>query len=263
MILISVLIPCHNEEKNPYFYKNLETFQTFPEIEVILLDGNSSDRTKEIAALFSYKWISVASDSSRAGKFNRGAREARGSLLLLHHPRSEIDPAGLSELLESSDLTWGGFRHRFKDKHWILSFTSWYSNNVRSRLFKIVYLDHCIFVQKAIFDQIGGFDDRRIFEDTLLCRKLRKIAAPKLLSYHASTSALRFRKNGYLFQGVLNQFMKLGFFVGLSDAVLEKLYERGLFLNGRPSTKSPPRNSSQNDVSNTLDQDRAQKDHTV
>lgn len=231
-MLVSVIIPSLNEEKNPYFYRALSSFQIFREVEVIIVDGGSSDLTKQLVTKFGYQWIESDIGASRAEKLNIGAKAAKGRTLLLHHPRSEIDPAGMSELIEGSTLKWGGFRHKFRDQHPLLKFTSWYSNEIRAKIFSIIYLDHCIFIDRALFNQISGVPEKRIFEDTLLCRRLRKVSPPTLLNYFSTTSAVRFRKNGYFYQAILNQILKFFFITGCSDEFIDRIYEKGLYLNG-------------------------------
>jgi hypothetical protein len=73
-----------------------------------------------------------------------------------------------------------------------------------------------------------------IFEDTELSLILRSSGQrPVRLPEHATTSAVRFRRNGALRQLWLNQKLKLAYHLGLSRDQMNRIYEQGLGLNTR------------------------------
>jgi len=80
--MISVIIPTYNEEKNiERCLKSLEN-QTVPrnEFEVIVVDGQSKDRTVEIAKKYADKIIQQKSKGV-GGARNDGARVAKGDII--------------------------------------------------------------------------------------------------------------------------------------------------------------------------------------
>ena len=178
-------------------------------------------------------------------KLQAGIDASSGAVILLHHPRSLVDPAGLVWLYKkaatvdknnssssSSSSWWGGFTHKFDKVHWLLRFTSWYSNRIRPMLSRILYLDHCIFfTQNALTRKIPPVS---VFEDTELSKILRESCRdpPEVAPYLSVTSAIRFVANGVLRQAMLNQWMKLLYYCGLHHQVMNKTYEKGLGLNG-------------------------------
>ncbi len=173
---------------------------------------------------------------SRAARLNLGMRRSQGEIVLFHHPRSWVDTAGIQFLVELSKATdrqpcWGGFTHQFDRSHGVLKFTSWYSNRVRSRLWGVLYLDHCIFFDRRLWRADLPVVD--IFEDTLLSYEFRKLARPLILPYKSTTSAIRFNQNGIYFQAALNQLMKLAFYLRIPHHQLNKIYERSLQLNSK------------------------------
>lgn len=229
---LSVIIPTFNEMKLGILPKIIQSLQSMVEIEILISDGGSTDGT----LAFAYKSGLIVLNnqtSSRAQRLNWGAHKANSSMLLFHHPRSLIDPVGIEYLKSNAaNLFWGGFTHQFDDKHPLLKFTSWYSNEVRSKICEIFYLDHCLFVQKKLFEEIGPILNVDIFEDTLLSLALQKTGKkPDLLPFYAQTSAIRFKEGGIYKQALQNQYLKLAFKLGLNHKKLNKYYEKKLHLN--------------------------------
>jgi hypothetical protein len=64
----------------------------------------------------------------------------------------------------SSAPRWGCFRHRFDHAHWLLRFTSWYSNWARVGSQHITYFDHCPFTTRQLLLQVP-VPDMDIFEE--------------------------------------------------------------------------------------------------
>ena len=92
---ISVILPTHNEMKLNFFEKTLENLSDLECIELIVVDRNSDDGTREIAESFADKLIST-NQNSRAKRLNMGINIASGDIIFLHHPRSLIQPEASS-----------------------------------------------------------------------------------------------------------------------------------------------------------------------
>ena len=231
--MLSVIIPTYNEVKLGFLEKILNAFTPFEGVEIVCVDRHSTDDTPQLALKAGAKLIRCDLNS-RAARLNRGIEASQGKMILFHHPRSLIEPEGIRHLLHKQDmLTWGGFRHRFDDRHPVLSFASWYSNEVRAKGKSVLYLDHCIFTQRDLLTETPPIPEVDIFEDTALSYHLRSFAKPQLLPFYATTSAIRFRKNGYWRQSFMNQALKLGFSVGMPHEKMNRWYERGLSLNSQ------------------------------
>jgi GT2 family glycosyltransferase len=250
---VSVIIPTFNEIKLGFLARILERLATISELEIIVSDGGSTDGTLDLALDFQVNLIK-ANTSSRAQRLNLGAYEAKAPMLLFHHPRSLLDTKGIEFLKkEGQKLNWGGFTHRFDFDHPLLKFTSWYSNNVRAKISEIYYLDHCIFVKKALFEKVGPIPQVDIFEDTILSLRLKNRGADsRLLPYESLTSAIRFKERGIYKQAILNQFLKWSHYLNVDDKKLNRQYEDKLKLNANyelavDEQEAPPRtqNSAQ------------------
>ncbi|MGH1467704.1 MAG: glycosyltransferase [Bdellovibrionales bacterium] len=233
MIKLSVVLPVFNEEKSPCFLKVLESLPHDPQVELIIVDGGSTDNT--VALLKDKDCVVIENGGEyRSKRLNAGIKVSKGEVVLLHHPRSILSKEALKSLLKLPDhIVWGAFTHKFDQNHWLLRFTSFYSNYVRSYTQKIFYLDHCIFFRKAVIQGSLRMPEIPIFEDTELCKILRESGRPTLLKPLSVTSAVRFQKNGVYRQAIMNQVLKFGYSLGVSKEKMDKLYEKGLSLNSK------------------------------
>lgn len=232
-IALSVIIPTSNEMKLEILPQIIKNFTFCNAVEIIVVDSHSSDGTVEFLENMGVKLFRVDT-FSRAQRLNVGIDAARGEMILLHHPRSIIDPQGINYLIKNvKNLRWGGFIHKFDTDHSLLKFTSWYSNNIRFIRNKIVYLDHCVFARRDLLKRVGPIPPVDIFEDTILSKMLNKVSAPIMLPYCVTTSAIRFVRNGIIYQSLINQLLKLGYCLGISHRLMNKIYERTTKLNSK------------------------------
>ena len=232
MSTLSIIIPVHNDLENGYLKQQISLFKKFPTLEVLYVDGGSTDGSVEFIQASGFEPI-ISEKSNRAERINLGIEKSSGETILINHPRSILNKEGISFLLNSPPTGWGAFTHRFDKEHFLLDFTSWYSNEVRLRVREIAYLDHCIFFNKALYRDKQLLPNIEIFEDTALSNNLGLLAGPTLLPYPSITSSIRFYKNGVFYQSLLNQFMKICWYLRLSPELMNKIYEKGLELNSR------------------------------
>ncbi|MDF3818426.1 hypothetical protein P3G55_00860 [Leptospira sp. 96542] len=206
--MLSIVIPTDNWE-NSYFQQSLIGYENNPNVEIIQVD------------------VRIA--PTRAERLNIGFHLSKGDIVLFHHPRTLLAPGAIEHLIKVSEekkrsYLWGGFIHQFDKDHFMLRCISWYSNYIRSKWKGIVYLDHCVFFDRLYWN--SDLEKKYIFEDTELSLMLRKFSHPVLLPYKAVTSAHRFQKNGILKQIVLNQILKLGFYLRIPSKFLFSLYQK-------------------------------------
>ena len=86
--MLSVIVPIYQEEK--YIYKCIDSMlsQDYPkdDLEIILVDGMSKDRTREIVATYTakYPFIRMIDNPERIAPcaMNRGIKEAKGDVIM-------------------------------------------------------------------------------------------------------------------------------------------------------------------------------------
>lgn len=231
--MLSIIIPTFNEMEHGLIKTILPQLAQIEGIEIIVVDGHSTDGTKEFVETFPVKLFQIHT-TSRAKRLNLGIQKAKGQMLILHHPRSIIESKGIVHLRDHWDeYYWGGFTHKFDLDHPLLRFTSWYSNYIRADKRNIFYLDHCLFVRKELIEEIGLIPEVDIFEDTELSRKLLKICEGFRLDFYSLTSAIRFEKNGIYQQAFKNQILKWQYYFKVDHKKMNRSYEDKVALNAK------------------------------
>jgi len=228
--MITVIVSVFNEEKNSCLPQILMQFENDPFFELICVDGGSSDNTQALINKHNAT-LHILDSSTRAARLNLGIQHASHARVLLYHPRSVLSADALSFLKTNhTTLDWAAFTHQFDHPHFFLKFISWYSNQVRVKKKKIVYLDHCMVIKKEYLST-QPIPDIAIFEDTALSHILQSQCEPILLPHIATTSAIRFLDRGIYKQFFLNQCIKGLYRLGIDPKKINKLYEKHLNLN--------------------------------
>ena len=106
MITVSIIIPCRNEER--YIGKCLDSIvsQDFSKeiLEVLVIDGMSEDKTKEIVAKYAskYSFIKLLDNSKKFTPFglNIGVKEAKGEIILRMDAHASYEKDYISKCLK-------------------------------------------------------------------------------------------------------------------------------------------------------------------
>lgn len=222
----------YNEAENSYLWKNLDLLMKHKQT-LIVVDGGSEDATVK---LLHERGITplVVPKTTRGQRYDLGIQHSTARDLIFVHPRTLLAETSLSQAA-GLPLThdWGAFTHSFDAQHFLLQFTSWWSNCIRGDLRGIYYLDHVLWARRSILSQASGFPHAAIFEDTLFCKKLLAFGKPIRLKDTTVTSAIRFKKNGLTKQILKNQLAKFKYYFGLNSDQINHHYESGLDLNGQ------------------------------
>ncbi len=219
---ISVIVPVLNEEKN--IVATLEALQALTPYEIIIVDGGSWDRTREIAALFQVKVIS--SERGRARQMNRGAGEASGDVLLFLHADTRLPPTAFADIagaLGDPCYLGGRFDVELDGDHWLLPLVG-RMISYRSRISKVATGDQGIFVRREVFERMHGFEDIPLMEDIAFCRTMKRVGGVACLSTRVVTSARRWEADGVWRTIARMWTIKLLYFAGVSPARLKQFY---------------------------------------
>lgn len=225
MAQISIIIPTLNEAAN--IVSCLQSLAEFRNAghELILVDGGSEDETLQLAK--GRVDLTLRSGKGRANQMNEGARAANGDLLVFLHVDTRM-PTDALELLKQialeSSPCWGRFDVRLSGPHVSFRIIEMLMN-IRSRLSGIATGDQVIFVQRTLFERVGGFPDMALMEDISISASLKKIAAPVCLRARVVTSSRRWEEKGILRTILKMWLLRLRFALGTDPAILAKVYD--------------------------------------
>lgn len=220
---VSVIIPTLNEERS--IAATLQAIALVKgQIEVIVADGGSKDRTVEIARQFGARII--AGDRGRGTQIHNGARAARGPTLLFLHadtiaPSNVVD--AINECL-SRDVTvsGGNFRIRFDGPGRAASFMTWLYPKLEN--LGLCYGDSGIFVRASVYDEIGGFKPLPLFEDLDFVKRLKQRGRMIHLPLELVTSSRRFEGRSFPSTFLRWSILQAMYWIGVSPRTLSKFY---------------------------------------
>jgi rSAM/selenodomain-associated transferase 2 len=221
MNYLSIIIPTLNEEL--MIAEVLKRIGTG--VEIIVVDGGSTDKTREIAQELGAKII-ISKNKGRAVQMNLGAKIARGDILLFLHGDTLLPP-NYQELiintLSQSGIIAGAFELKItgeeKSLRLVEKLVNW-----RSHFFSLPYGDQGIFLKASVFEDLGGFPDLPIMEDFELIQRLKKIGKIGIVAAAVTTSGRRWQKLGVWKTTLINQLVILGYYLQISPQILKKFY---------------------------------------
>ena len=234
-IKLSVIIPVLNEAKT--IARTLDNLQKTG-VEIIIVDGGSTDQTVEIAQNMGVKTI-LSPEPGRSMQMNTGAKYATGDILLFLHADTKLPLNYLQcveETLKKPNTIAGAFSLKIKSQNPLLRVVE-KGVNARSRFLQMPYGDQGIFLKKETFETIGGFPNLPLMEDFQLILNLKKQGKIRLAKAPVITSARRWEKLGVIKTTLINQMVILGYFFGVSPEKLKQWYQCSPTIPPNPPLK--------------------------
>ena len=217
---LSVIIPALNEEQA--LPATLHPLTREQPLEIIVVDGGSRDRTREIAAAAGT--LVLHSSRGRAAQMNAGAARATGDTLLFLHADT-ILPQSYQEqirtVLESGAVA-GAFRFRL-DRHPPGAGLLERLVNIRSQVLQMPYGDQGIFLERELFQVLDGYRDLPILEDLELVDRLRNLGRIRIAPEPAVTSSRRWLASGIFRETLRNMTILAGYRLGVPPQRLVRL----------------------------------------
>ena len=211
----------------------------FPDCELIVVDGGSSDPTAALAA--GYARV-LHSPAGRAVQMNVGAAATSAPVLWFVHADCRIDSNALCQLravLADPSVVGGGLTLRFDRRSVGLDYLAW-SSTKRARHLHQIFGDQAMFVRRDTFEALGGCPEIAIMEDLELSRRLARRGRLAVLPATSMASSRRLVTHGTWSMIVLMQVLKAAYFLGVAPEQLARLYragppwKRGSKRTGRP-----------------------------
>ena len=240
---ITVVIPTLNEEA--VLPRTLSQAASLGFDELIVVDGGSHDRTREIVQAFasapaiSLQRSILSPQSSalspvslltappgRANQMNAGAAASEGTVLLFLHADTSLPSdarQAVERALEDPACVGGRFDVRFERDSgpgWLISRMM----NLRSRWTGIATGDQAIFVRRSLFEQLGGYSDLPVMEDVDFSRRLKRTGRLSALRSKVITSYRRWDTRGPLRTILLMWVLRSLYWIGISPHRLRHLY---------------------------------------
>jgi rSAM/selenodomain-associated transferase 2 len=192
--------------------------------EIIVADGGSSDATVAIGGAAGRV---VTAPRGRGSQLAAGAAAARGEWLLFLHADTRLGGGWGEEVRgfiadAAARDRWAAFRFALDDAspaaRRLERMVEW-----RNRALGLPYGDQGLLVQRTTYARVGGFRPLPLMEDVDLVRRLGR-ARFALLTATATTSAVRYRRAGYLRRSAWNLVCLGLYFLGVPPRILAWLY---------------------------------------
>jgi len=215
-MLLSIIIPTLNEEKYlPRLLTSIKA-QNFFDYEIIVSDGGSTDKTKEIAANFNCRFIEDNKHRHPSWQRNNGADIAFGEILLFLDADIVLRPEFLNKILEefiNNKYVGSGFYIEFNPNKAAYVFYAGLFNFfcLLRQYFAPAAVGSAILAQRSAHIKIKGFDTSLYMaEDFDYCYRLSRQGCFRMIkSCRILHSSRRLEKEGSVMVGLKWSFMAL------------------------------------------------------
>ena len=194
-------------------------------VDVVVADGGSQDGTAEVARRHGARV--VAAEAGRGRQLAAGAAKAEGTWLLFLHADTRPAPGWEDEVsafvaAAANEGRAACFRFALDDRAAAARLLERLVA-LRCLLFALPYGDQGLLIHRSLYEALGGFRPLPMMEDVDLVRRLgrRRLA---YLRTPAVTSAVRFRRSGYVPRMVRNVCCLLLFSLGVRAETVARLY---------------------------------------
>jgi rSAM/selenodomain-associated transferase 2 len=223
IFLLSIVIPTLNEEHG--IAATLAAVARLGKsVEVIVVDGGSTDRTVDIVRAYGVRVIS--SSRGRGLQMHNGAMAANGEIFLFLHADTILPPDAASCIISVLDrepaVIGGNFRIRFDGESFAARFLTWLYPQLRK--LGLYYGDSAIFVRATAYKRIGGLRPLPLFEDVDLVNRLKLLGRLVHLSSEVVTSSRRFEGRSFVFTFAKWSLFQVLYWVGVDPYILGRLY---------------------------------------
>ena len=198
----SIIIPVYNEAG--VLGETLAGLPETPDLEIIVVDGGSTDGTLEVVSRFPSVHL-LQTTKGRGRQMNAGARAARGEFFVFLHADTLLGTAHLAALRRAAadpGLRAGAFELLLTPPLPALRFIAWGANR-RAHVLGLPYGDQALSLRRDLFEKLGGFSEQRP-EDLDLVIRVRRYTRIRLLTPPVASSGRKWRQQGYFYTTVKN-----------------------------------------------------------
>ena len=194
-------------------------------VEVVVAAGGSRDGTADVARRHGARLMEA--ETGRGRQLAAGAAAAEGAWLLFLHADTRPAPGWDEEVSAfiaqaANQGRAACFRFALDDRAIVARLLERLVA-LRCRLFALPYGDQGLLIHRSLYEALGGFHPLPMMEDVDLVRRIGR----KRLAYlrtPAITSAVRFRRAGYVPRMARNLCCLLLFSLGVRAETVARLY---------------------------------------
>lgn len=227
--VISVIIPAHNEsDRLGVLLPRLQALgHDGKQVEIlVVLSRDTTDASEAIVRSQGMR-VLRASGSGRAVQMNEGALEAQGSALAFLHADVLPPDRFYDDILQTLEAGYdaGFFSYRFQPTNAFLKINASFTS--RDGIFTGGG-DQCLFIRKATFQKLGGFDNAQVLmEDFELFRRMKRSNIPyRIVPNDLLVSSRKYQKNSYVRVNLSNLLLLVLFRCGCAPETLKRLHNR-------------------------------------
>lgn len=227
---LGVVIPALNAAPGlPATLQALQEASAFFDLDVVVVDGGSTDETKAVAQAQGARVIE--SPRGRGVQLAAGASVVKGNWLLFLHADTVLE-AGWAAALSGFTETAGAdrcavyFRFALDDDHpgarRIERAVAW-----RCRTLALPYGDQGLALARDLYNLVGGYAPLPLMEDVNFVRRIKRRQGRDGLvglDVAARTSAVRYRTGGYWHRPGRNLFCLMLYFLGVPVNTIARMY---------------------------------------
>ena len=201
---ISIIVPTYNESQNlPLLFSDLSIDNDG--IEIIIVDCNSKDKTRDIAYIYKTN-LYISKKKSRGLQLNIGAKKAKGEWFIFLHADSRLSQGWIgkvNEVIKHDEISAYFFKFKINNNKIIYRFLEVFVN-LRSLIFKDPYGDQGLLIQRGIYFKNKGYKKIPLMEDLDLIKRLKNKVPLKMLSIPIYTSSRKWEGTNIFFQAFKN-----------------------------------------------------------
>lgn len=162
--LTSIIIPCFNHAD--FLDEAIQSAmrQTYPLLEIIVVNDGSTDNSREVAEKYSFITVLNTENNGLSAARNIGIEASEGEYILTLDADDTIDPEFVTKTIGKNDIVSTAIRY-FGDINCIKHPVK--PHPTHEDFYKHNHINCCSLYKREIWDKIGGYDEqmRRGLED--------------------------------------------------------------------------------------------------